>query len=92
MVQWVNDLACLSGGGSSIPDPAQWVKDPALLQLWYRSQLRLRLDPWPRNFYIPQIWPKKKNKNKNKKHSELNMGFLSLNFVPSVKWFYFSVF
>ena len=30
-----------------IPSPAQWVKDPALLQLWLRSQLQLRSDPWP---------------------------------------------
>ena len=29
--QWVNDPACLFGGG-----PAPWVKDPALLKLWCR--------------------------------------------------------
>ena len=29
------------------PGLAQWVKDPALLQLWLRSQLWLRFDPWP---------------------------------------------
>ena len=29
----------------SIPGPAQWVKDPALLQLHLRSQLQLRSDP-----------------------------------------------
>ena len=28
---------------------AQWVKDPALLQLQRRLQLQLRSDPWPRN-------------------------------------------
>ena len=32
-----------------IPGPAQWVKDPALPQLWLRSQLQLGSDPWPRN-------------------------------------------
>ena len=32
-----------------ISSPAQWVKDPALLQLWHRSKLRLRFDPWPGN-------------------------------------------
>ena len=26
---------------------AQWVKDLAFLQLWYRLQLQLRSDPWP---------------------------------------------
>ena len=31
-----------------IPGPAQWVKDPALLQLWHRSQKQLRFHPWPR--------------------------------------------
>ena len=33
----------------SIPGPAQWVKDPALPQLWLRLQLWLRSDPWPGN-------------------------------------------
>ena len=33
VVQWVNDLAYLSGGASLIPSLALWVKDLALLQL-----------------------------------------------------------
>ena len=33
----------------SIPGPAQWVRDPALPQLWHRSQLWLTSDPWPGN-------------------------------------------
>ena len=28
-----------------IPSPAQWVKDPALPQLWCKSKLCLRSDP-----------------------------------------------
>ena len=43
---------------------AQWVKDPALsllcpalLLLWHGFDL------WPRNFHMPQAWPKKKKKN-----------------------------
>lgn len=32
---------------------AQWVEDQALL--W----LQLRFDPWPGNFHMPQVWPKK---------------------------------
>ena len=32
------------------------LKDPALPKLW------LRFNPWPRNFYIPQVWPLKKKK------------------------------
>ena len=31
----------------SIPSPAQWVKEPALLQLQHRLQLKLGPDPWP---------------------------------------------
>ena len=46
VVQWVNDLACLCGSTSSVSSLALWVKDPA----W--PQLRLRFDPWPRNFHI----------------------------------------
>ena len=30
----------------SVPSLAEWVKDPALQQLWLRSQLQLRSDPW----------------------------------------------
>ena len=35
----------------------QWVKDPALSLLWRG------FDPWPGNFLMPWVWPKKK-KNK----------------------------
>ena len=47
MAQWVNDPACLGGGSSLLPDPTQWVKDLALLQLWHRLHLQLKFDPWP---------------------------------------------
>ena len=33
----------------------QWVKDLVLLQLWYRMQLQLGFDPWPRNFIMPLL-------------------------------------
>ena len=49
MVQWVKDPVLSLQGWGSEPGPAQWVKDLALLQLWCRSQLQLRSDPWPRN-------------------------------------------
>ena len=32
----------------------QQVKDPALLQLWYR------IEPWPQNIHMPQMGPKNK--------------------------------
>ena len=35
------------GSSDLIPDLAQWVKDPVLLQL-----LWLRFDPWPRKLYL----------------------------------------
>ena len=45
----------------SIPGPAQWVKDLALLPLWCRSYLRLGSDPFPGT---PSAlgWPRKKKK------------------------------
>ena len=36
----------------SMPSLAQWVREPALPQLWLRLQLQLGSDPWPRN----SIW------------------------------------
>ena len=36
----------------------QWVKDLVLPQLWFRLQLRLRLDPWLRNFHMLWVWKK----------------------------------
>ena len=44
----------------------QWVKDPVLLQLWDRLQLCLGFDPWPENFHMPRVWPKKKKKKEKK--------------------------
>jgi len=76
VVQWSNDLACLSGDASSIPSPEQWVKDPVLLQLKHRLQRQLGFDPWPRNFRKPQLRPKKekaKTKTKTTTKKTLNM-------------------
>ena len=39
---WVQSLAQHNG-----------LKDLALLQLWRRSQLWLRVNPWPRNIHMP---------------------------------------
>lgn len=38
----------------------QWVKDPALLQLWHRLHLQCRFNLWPENFHVPWVWPKNK--------------------------------
>ena len=55
VAQWVNDLACLCGIAGSNPDLVQWVKDPALLQLWHRLQMPFRFSPWSGNFHILQV-------------------------------------
>ena len=51
---------CLGGPGCrcEISIPAQWVRDPALPQLWLRSQPRLGSDPGPWNPYVAG-WSKK---------------------------------
>ena len=52
----------------SILGPAQWIKDPVLLQQWCRSQLQLKSDPWPRNFHMPRGGQKKKKRKEKKKY------------------------
>ena len=51
-------------GTCGVPTVAQWVKDPALLQLWHRSKLWLGFDPSPGNFHMFQGQPKKVKKKK----------------------------
>ena len=46
----------------SIPSPAQWVKDPALPQLWLCLQLWLGSDHWPRSSIYHGVAKKKKKK------------------------------
>ena len=64
---WSNGLTiwhCLCNSVASIPGPVQWVEDQGLLQLRCKLKLRLGFDPWPRNFHMPWVWPKNKDKNK----------------------------
>ena len=44
----------------SIPSLAWWVKDPVLLQLWLRLEMKLGCDPWPRNSICQAPLPQKK--------------------------------
>ena len=68
MPQWVNDLAHLCGIAGLIPGLAQWAKDPVLLKLWCRLQMRLRFDPWLGNFHMLLVQLKKgKKQNKREK-------------------------
>ena len=39
---------------------AWWVGDAALALLWLRLLLSLGFSPWPGNFHMPRVWPKKK--------------------------------
>ena len=44
-----------------------WVKDPALPQLWHRSQLQYGFHPWPGNFHMSQMRRKKERQKDRKK-------------------------
>ena len=48
---------------------AQWVKELALWLLWLGSLLRHAFDPWPRNFHMPWVQPKRKKKKIRSSHS-----------------------
>ena len=48
-----------------IPGLAQQVKNPALLQLWYRLQLWLGFDPWPRELLYAMGAVEKEKKIEN---------------------------
>ena len=52
---------------------AKGAKDPALSLLWGR------LNPWPRNFHMPQVQPKqnKTKTNKQKKPQHLSIKFIT---------------
>ena len=47
----------------------QWAKDPALSLQQLRSLLWCGFRLWARKFYMPWVWPKKKEKKKAKKGS-----------------------
>ena len=63
-------IQCVCGGSGDcwsmglILGLVQWVEDLALLQLWCRLQLHLGFDPWPGNFHVLWVRPKKKKKKK----------------------------
>ena len=59
MAQWVNDPARLCEVAGLIPSQVQWAKDLAELELWHRPRMWLGFSPWPRNFHMPWVQPKK---------------------------------
>ena len=52
----------------------QWIEDLALLQLWRRFQLLLRLDPWSGNFCIA-MGAAEKGKKKKKEGKKAKSGW-----------------
>ena len=63
MAQWIKNLTAVAwvvaGAGRT------GLKDPALLQLWHR--LQLRFSPWPGNSHMPWMWALKIHFNLKKK-------------------------
>ena len=56
---------------TGVPAVVRWLKEPVLLQLWQRLQLRLGCNPWPGKFCMPWVWLKKgKKKRREKKRKE----------------------
>ena len=47
----------------------QWVKYPAMLLKQLGSLLWHEFDPWPRNFHMLQVWPKKQIIKKKESNS-----------------------
>ena len=62
MVQQDKQCLCSSRNMGLIQSLAQWVKDPVLLQLWCRLQLRLGFYPWPGNSMCRGCGHRKKKK------------------------------
>ena len=61
----VRDVHSKDGLSLGVPTVVQWVKDLVLSQLWCRSQLQLRFNPWPRGRpYAEGCSQKNKNKKK----------------------------
>ena len=68
---------------------AQWVRDPALPQLWGRLQLRCSFDSWPGNFHMP--WAKAEKKRKENPSRlpivlEIKSHILTLGYKSFVVW------
>ena len=59
-------LVC--GIAGSIPSPAWWDKDLALL-LWCRSQMWLGFWLWPEKFHMLWVWLKKRKKERKSKQA-----------------------
>ena len=61
MLRYIEGLFKLKKVSTSLA--VHWVKDPALSLQRLRLLLWHRCDPWPRNFHMLQVEPKKKKKS-----------------------------
>ena len=86
----IQHCLCLPSGAGSIPGPMQQVKDLALPWLQHRWQLRLGFNPWPGNFHISQVQPKKRKKKNKKK--PLNVTKKSVMIYQSFFFFFLNLF
>ena len=59
-----------------MPGLAQWVKDPILLQLGHRLQLKLGVNPRPGKFHMTWMWQKKKKKKKEELRKDREKVFI----------------
>ena len=64
MAQWVNSSTAAAPVTVEVQVQSlatqSGLKDLMLPQLWCRSQLWLRFNPWSGNFHMPRVWPWKK--------------------------------
>ena len=92
MAQQVKNPTSIHEDASLIPGLTQWFKDPALPQLWHRSQMQIGsgiawllcrpvsaapILPQPGNLYMPRVQPFKKTKKKKKENTHLQ--FLNIH-------------
>ena len=68
MAEWVKDLTSVAWVAAKVQvQSSAWLselKDLLLPCLQCRSQMHLRFHPWPKNFYMPWVWPLKKKKKR----------------------------
>jgi len=66
VAEWVKDLTSVAWVAAKVQvQSSAWLselKDLLLPRLHCRSQMHLRFHPWPKNFYMPWVWPLKKKK------------------------------